>query len=318
MEPTYSVIVPVFNEEGNIRTLHAEIVAAMRALGEPFEVLFINDGSSDGTRQELDTLSPLVAIHFRKNFGQTAAMDAGFKQARGRYFITLDGDGQNPPSEIPKLVAAMKEQNVDIVSGWRAKRKDPLLKKFVSRGAYLLRSLLVKDGIHDSGCSLKMYKRECFKDVDLHGEMHRFIPAVLSWQGFTIGEVAVEHRPRLHGTSKYNWKRIVKGFIDMVAILFWRRYASRPLHLFGGLGLLLIAGGGALGVALGVMKFGFGQPLAESNLPLLAVLMIVLGAQFFVSGILADVIMRQYYRAGHTAYAIAEVTRRTDPDSVGQ
>lgn len=305
----YSVVVPVMNESENIRSLHADILTTMRGLNEPFEIIFINDGSVDNTQEVLETLSPVVIVQMRKNFGQTAAMDAGIKHAQGEIIITLDGDGQNPPSEIPKLLAVMEKQQLDVVSGWRKKRKDPFFKRFVSRGAYALRSFFVKDHIHDSGCSLKVYKRYCFDEVDLFGEMHRFIPAVLSWSGFKIGEVEVAHKAREFGTTKYNWRRVIKGFIDMVAIFFWRKYSSRPLHLFGTFSAVLIFSSGALLTYLAVKRLIFAIPLSGSNLPLLAVLLAILGIQFFVSGILADIGIKNYYNNDRRPYSIASIKK---------
>lgn len=310
----YSVIVPVYNEEENIGPLHAEIKQTMEQLGQPYEIVFIDDGSSDTTVENIKQLHPVKLIELRKNFGQTAAMDAGFKNASGEIFITLDGDGQNPPHEIPKLLKVMEDGDFDIVSGWRKKRKDTPLKKFVSRGAYALRKMLVKDHIHDSGCSLKAYRRECFDDVDLFGEMHRFIPAILSWSGFSVTEVEVEHRPRTHGSTKYNWKRVIKGFIDMLAVWFWRRYSARPLHLFGGLGMLLISAGALLGAYLLIRWFVLAHGIANSNLPLLAVLFVILGVQFFVSGILADIEIRTYHRHTKKAYSIKRISTKGESE----
>lgn len=307
----YSVVIPVFNEKENIRALHAELVVVMERFNEPYEIIVIDDGSTDGTVAVVKTLTPITLIELRKNFGQTAALDAGIKQATGEIIITLDGDGQNPPAEIPKLLAVLDAEDVDVVSGWRMKRKDPLLKRVISRGAHALRNIFVKDLIHDSGCSLKVYRRVCFTNVDLFGEMHRFVPAILRWSGFTISEVPVAHRPRLHGTTKYNWKRIFKGFLDMLAIWFWRKYATRPLHLFGGAGMILIMGGFALACILAVRKFAFHIPLAQSNLPLMAVLLVIVGVQLFVSGILADIAIRNYYRDKRMPYLIKRVTSTT-------
>jgi glycosyltransferase involved in cell wall biosynthesis len=304
----YSVIIPVMNEEKNVVPLHNEIRTTMDSLGQPYEIIFIDDGSTDGTVAQLETVSPVVIVRLRKNFGQTAAMDAGIKQATGEIVITLDGDGQNPPSEIPKVLKVMEEGKFDIVSGWRKKRKDPFFKRFVSRGAFALRSVFVRDHIHDSGCSLKAYKRECFDNVDLFGEMHRFIPAILSWSGFSVGEVEVVHRPRNFGTTKYNWKRVLKGFIDMIAISFWRKYASRPLHLFGSFSAVLIGLSGALLVYLGIKRLVFSIPISGSSLPLLAVLLAVIGMQFFVSGILADIGIKNYYNRDRRPYSVASVT----------
>ena len=309
----YSLVIPVFNEEGNVANLHAEIVAAMNTLPEEFlggyEIIFADDGSSDRTVEILKGLSPVTVIELRKNFGQTAAMDAGIKHAVGDIIITLDGDGQNPPSEIVKLLQKMKADNLDIVSGWRKDRKDPLGKRVASRGANMLRGILVKDEIHDSGCSLKAYKRECFEGVDLLGEMHRFIPAVLKWSGFRVGEVEVSHRERTSGVTKYNWKRIIKGLIDMVAIWFWRKYARRPLHLFGGLGV--IAGGAGILIMLAcfIARLFFSYSLSASIFPLIAILLMIVGVQLFVSGLLADIAVRQYYRGPeHRPYSIKNVT----------
>lgn len=305
----YSVVVPVLNEEGNVARLHAEICDTMGKIGEPYEILFVNDGSTDKTGEELMTLHPATIITFRKNTGQSAALDAGFHEARGRVIIALDGDGQNPPSEIPKLLDALTE-DVDIVSGWRKHRKDSLGKRFLSRGADMLRGLLVSDGIHDSGCTLKAYRRECFEDLQLMGEMHRFIPAVLRIQGFRITEVVVEHRPRTAGKTKYNYRRVLKGFTDMISVWFWRKYAARPVHLFGGAGLVLGGFGVLLLIALGVWRLVYGHPLSTSVLPLIAVFAILLGFQFFASGILADILVKGYYSKDRMPYRIRSIKRQ--------
>lgn len=307
----YSVIIPVHNESQNIVAVHRELVEVMDSLHQPYEIIIIDDGSTDDTARVVKAFSPVTLIELRKNFGQTAALDAGIKHATGEYIITLDGDGQNPPQEIPKLIEILEREQVDVVSGWRKQRRDPLFKRIVSRGALSLRNVFVKDLIHDSGCSLKVYKRECFDQVDLFGEMHRFIPAILRWSGFTISEVQVEHRARMHGTTKYTWKRIFKGFIDMLAIWFWRKYANRPLHLFGGMGFILISGGVLLACLLAVRKFVYDIPLAQSNLPLMAVLLVIIGVQLFVSGILADIAIRHYYRDKRMPYSIKHVTNNT-------
>ncbi len=219
--PYLSVVVPLYNEEGNVAELYRKIYEAVQKIGRPFEIIFIDDGSKDRTLEVAKKLSPLKLIAFRKNFGQTAAFDAGFKEAKGEIIITLDGDLQNDPADIPLLLEKMTE-GYDVVSGWRHKRQDPWSKKIPSRIANLLRKILIHDDIHDSGCSLKAYKRECFKDLDFFGEMHRFIPAILQLEGYRVGEVIVSHHPRIHGVTKYNWKRGIKGFVDMISIWFWR------------------------------------------------------------------------------------------------
>lgn len=293
-QPYLSVVVPLYNEEGNVRDLHQKIVEALQKIGRPFEVIFVDDGSRDKTLEMCQGLSPLRLVVFRKNFGQTAAFDAGIKAATGEIIITLDGDLQNDPADIPLLLAKMDE-GYDVVSGWRFKRKDPFMKRFFSRTANLLRGVLVKDGIHDSGCSLKAYRRECFKEVDLFGEMHRFMPALLALDGFRVSEVKVSHHPRVHGVTKYNWKRAVKGFVDMIAIWFWRKYSHRPIHLFGGSGIVLSVVGSGILFWMLIEKLVFGASLSERLWPLVGIFFVLIGVQLFIYGLLADIIVRNYY-----------------------
>ncbi len=305
--PYISAVVPVFNEEGNVLLLHEKIKEACEKLARPYEIIFVDDGSTDKTVELARTLSPLTLVVFRKNFGQTAAFDAGIKQARGEIVITLDGDLQNDPADIPLLLAEM-DKGFDIVSGWRFKRKDTFMKRFFSRGANLLRKGLVKDGIHDSGCSLKAYRRECFEGVDLFGEMHRFMPALLQLDGFKVSEVKVSHHPRIHGVTKYNWKRAIKGFVDMLFIWFWRKYSHRAIHLFGGTGLLLSLVGSGVLLWMFFEKVFFGESLAERIWPLVGTLLILVGVQLFIFGILIDTAVKTYYRErGRMNYSVKEV-----------
>jgi len=204
MKASISVVVPVYNEEGNVAALHQEIKEVCEREQFDYEIIFIDDGSTDQTREIMKTLKPLKAIYMRRNFGQTAAMDAGIKAAVKDYIVTMDGDRQNDPADIPNMIKYLEENKLDVVSGWRKNRKDKKAKKFTSRGANLLRKIIIKDKIHDSGCSLKIYKRECFQDVNLYGEMHRFIPALLENKGFKVGEIVVNHRERTSGKTKYN------------------------------------------------------------------------------------------------------------------
>ena len=306
-KPDLSVVVPIYNEEGNVRELHQKIVEACQALGKSFEIVFIDDGSKDKTNEICRTLSPLKLIVQRKNFGQTAAFDAGFKNSTGKVVITMDGDLQNDPADIGKLLEKMDE-GYDVVSGWRKYRKDKFLKKLNSRIANLLRKFLIDDGIHDSGCSLKAYKRECFDDLDLFGEMHRFIPANLKVQGFTVTEIPVSHHPRKHGVTKYNWKRGVKGIVDMIYVWFWKKYANRPLHLFGAGGLFIFGLGFILTFVLAVAKFAYGVSMSDKNWPLVAVFLLLTGIQLFIFGLLADIATKNYYKAhGGMNYKIKEI-----------
>ncbi|KKP98019.1 MAG: Glycosyl transferase GT2 family [Candidatus Moranbacteria bacterium GW2011_GWD2_36_12] len=305
--PFISIVAPVYNEEGNVKELHKKIVAACQSLGKPYEIIFVDDGSKDETAKECAGLSPLILIKFRKNFGQTAAMDAGFKQAKGEIIITMDSDLQNDPADIPLLLAEM-DKGYDVVSGWRFQRKDTLSKHLASRAANLLRKILINDTIHDSGCSLKAYKKECFHDVDLFGEMHRFIPAILELQGYKIGEVKVTHHARVHGVTKYNWKRGLKGIVDMISVWFWRKYSNRPLHLFGGTGMIFMMLGFVILLWMGIEKIFFGYPIATRNWPLLGVFFVLVGIQLFISGLLADIILKNYYKnQGKMNYNIREI-----------
>lgn len=309
MRPKYSVIIPVYNEEDAVIPLFSELKKVMDQLNNAYEIIFIDDGSEDNTLGKLKSLRPVKIVQFRKNFGQTAALDAGIKEARGEIIITLDGDGQNPPSEIPKLLNKLNE-GYDLVSGWRYQRKDPLMKKFLSRGANFLRKYLVKDHIHDSGCTLKVYRQECFEGMTLYGEIHRFIPAMLAWRGFKVGEVKVEHRPRRGGKAKYGPKRIIKGFIDMWNVWFWRKYSGRPLHLFGGLGFLFITIGSILGIYLAVGRILGLFTLQNRIWPLVAIFCFLAGLQLFVTGILADIAVKTYYSGDRKVYSIRKIFKQ--------
>jgi len=303
-----SVVAPLFNEEGNVLELHRQVKAVLEDTGLPYEIIFIDDGSSDKTVELAKTLAPLKLICLRRNFGQTAAMDAGIHAARYDYIVTMDGDLQNDPADIPHMIDYLEENNLDVVSGWRKHRKDSFFKRFTSRGANFLRWLIVHDGIHDSGCSLKVYRRECFEGVHLYGEMHRFIPAILKIKGFTVGEMVVNHRARTAGVTKYNWKRTFKGFVDMISLWFWSKFASRPLHLFGTVGLLLLFFGGVSAI-ITIVLFCIRGEISNTEWPLLTALLLIAGIQFFVFGLIADIVSKTYRETtDDKAYCIREIT----------
>ena len=290
-----SIVVPVYNEEGNVTELHKEICNVCNKNNYIFEVIFVDDGSTDGTLEKCKSLRPLKLIQMRKNFGQTAAMDAGIKASRYDYIVTMDGDLQNDPSDIPHMIEYLEENNLDVVSGWRKNRKDTFMKKFTSRGANFLRHMIVHDGIHDSGCSLKVYRRECFEGMNLYGEQHRFIPALLKIKGFTVGEVIVNHRPRIVGVTKYNWKRTIKGFVDMISVWFWNKFANRPLHLLGGAGLGFIGLGFICGI-WSLVLFFLGRKMSNNVFPpLLTVFFVIIGVLLFVFGLMSEIMMKTYY-----------------------
>lgn len=303
----YSVIVPAYNEEKNVAKLHGEILAVMNKLKEPFEIIFVNDGSSDKTFEELKELSPVIILDLRRNFGQSVALDAGIKNSKGEIIITMDGDGQNDPADIPNLLKKLN-QSYDVVCGWRHERKDSFSKKFISGGAAFLRKFLVNDGVHDAGCTLRVYKRESLKNLDLYGELHRMIPALLRWQGFKITETKVSHRARGGGKTKYSWERTVKGFLDMIGVWFWRKYEGRPLHLFGGAGLFLSFFSFLFGFYLGIKRIFFGYRLSDKIWPQIAISGFLVGIQFVIFGLLADLIIKN--RPKKNFYQIREIIRR--------
>ena len=311
-----SVVVPVLNEEGNVALLHQEILDVCQREGYTFEIIFVDDGSSDKTPEICKSLKPLKYIRMRRNFGQTAAMDAGIKASIYDYIVTMDGDRQNDPADIPNLVNYLEEHDLDIVSGWRKNRKDTVMKKFTSRGANFLRGIIISDGIHDSGCSLKIYKRECFEHINLYGEMHRFIPALLKIKGFRVGEIVVNHRPRTSGKTKYNWKRTIKGFVDMISLWFWGKFAVRPLHIMGTAGLLSLF----CGVLCGGWSFALflmGRKMSDNIMPpLLTIFFMVIGLQLFIFGLMSDMMSKTYYGSGiDTSYSIKEIIEnKSDED----
>lgn len=292
-----SIVIPVYNEEGSVAELYREITEVFQKLRYDYEIIFIDDGSTDKTFEELKKLSPIKIIRFRRNFGQTAAIDVGIKESVGEYIITIDGDGQNDPADIPKLIEKLEKDGLDVVSGWRKNRKDTLSKRFTSRCAAIIRRFLINDGIHDSGCTLKIYKKECFKNIDLVGEMHRFIPAILNIKGFKVGEIVVNHRLRKIGQTKYNWKRGIKGILDMFSVWFWKKYASRPLHLFGTFGVFLIIVSILAGIWAFYEKLFFDLDLSDTALTELTLFGFLIGIQFLVFGLLADMLSKNYFAA---------------------
>ena len=302
-----SVVVPIYNEEGNVVKLHEEILEICKGGGYDYEIIFINDGSSDKTDELCRSLIPLKYICFRRNFGQTAAMDAGIKAATKEFIVTMDGDGQNDPTDIPCMLNYLLEKNLDMVSGWRKNRKDTFMKRFISRGANLLRYLFVHDGIHDSGCSLKIYRRECFNGINLYGEQHRFIPAILKIKGFTVGEIVVNHRERRSGKTKYNWHRTVKGFVDMISVWFWNKYAARPLHLLGGFGVLFFAFGVACGI-WSIIIYMLGYKMSNNIMPpILTIFFVIMGGIMFIFGLMSEILIKIYYGMQvDTPYSIKE------------
>jgi glycosyltransferase involved in cell wall biosynthesis len=308
-----SVIIPTYNEEENVEELYKELKTVISSLKLNFEIIFVDDCSTDTTNQrllELHTQDPIIKIiKFRKNFGQSAAMKAGFDNARGRLIITMDADLQNDPHDIPMMIEKIEKENFDVVCVWRYNRRDPALKKAVSKLANRFRSILTGETIHDSGCTLRIYKREAIQDIELYGELHRYIPAMLLWKGYQIGEIKTNHRQRVYGKSKYNWKRLTKGFLDLLVIAFWQKYSFRPMHIFGGSGLIMGFAGLFITAYLILEKLLFGTGLSERPLFLIGILLIIVGVQFLAIGLLADIMLKVYYGQNQRkSYLIEKIT----------
>jgi len=289
----YSVIVPIHDEQGNIKQLDSEIKSVMNSLGD-YEIIYINDGSKDNSLKELNNLKSVKIIDLNRNYGQSIALDAGFKASQGEIIISLDGDLQNDPKDIPKLLDKLKKENLDVVAGWRKNRKDKSGIKILTKTGRLFRKLIINDQVHDTGCTLRVYKKEAAKSLDLWGEMHRYILAILRWKGFTIGEVIVNHRPRTHGKTKYNYKKAYKGFIDLIYIWFLNKYSNRPLHMFGGIGLASAFLGFILTLISIYQKISSGLSINRSGWFFLGFFMMTLGAILFCFGILMDLTIRTH------------------------
>lgn len=311
-----SVVIPVYNEEGNIDRLYQELTAALEDIGRDYEVIAINDGSSDRTYDMLNDVQAQDArwhiIHFRRNFGQTAAMAAGFDAARGEVVITIDADLQNDPRDIQRILDKFAE-GYDIVSGWRQDRKEPLfLRRIPSMIANLIISRTTGIRLHDYGCTLKAYHFDVAKGVQLYGELHRFIPALASQMGVRVAEIPVKDRARKWGSSKYGFSRTFKVILDLIAVIFLLSYFNRPLYVFGAAGILVGAAGGLLGLYLTVFKLLTENKIGDRPLLQLSVLLVVLGVQFVSTGIVADMIMRTYHESQHKAiYFIRERRQAT-------
>lgn len=311
--PRVSVVVPLYNEEESIAGLQAQLTSALTSLGQPFEIIVVDDGSRDGSfallqRWHVQDPSHVRVVRFRRNFGQTAAFSAGFERARGEIIVTLDADLQNNPADIGLLLDKI-QAGFDVVSGWRVQRQDAALsRRLPSVIANALISRVTGVALHDYGCSLKAYRREVLQNVRLYGELHRFIPAIASWMGTAVAEIPVSHRPRQFGRSKYNLSRTLRVILDLITVRFLLGYATRPLHVFGGIGLTLGAVGTLIGIYLTYLKLILGQSIGSRPLLLLAVLLVVLGVQMLSIGLLGEMTMRTYYEAQNKPiYAIREI-----------
>jgi len=291
-----SVVVPLLNEEHSLDALYHEIAAVLDSQGEPFEVVFVDDGSTDGSMGVLTRLNAettnVVVVHLRRNFGKAAALQAGFLEARGDIVVTIDADLQDDPAEIPQLLAKLDE-GFDLVSGWKTRRNDPVARRLFSRLFNWATAVVSGVRLHDVNCGLKAYRAEVLQGMRLYGELHRFIPILASYRGFRVAEIPVNHRARQHGRSRYGPERYLRGFFDLLSVTFMGRYRHRPLHLFGGVGLLMGAVGFVILLYLTVIWF---QGAGIGNRPLLTlgVLLMVVGIQLVSLGLLSEMITSQH------------------------
>jgi len=301
MKETLSILIPVFNEEENILPLYERLTKALQKTDRPYEILFIDDGSSDGSLElllDITQKNPNVkVISFSRNFGQTAALSAGIDFSRGEILIPMDGDLQNDPEDILSLLQKI-EEGYDVVSGWRKDRKDPFFtRRFPSRIANKMISLIGGVRLHDYGCTLKAYKRDILKNIRLYGEMHRFIPIYAHWIGARVSEIPVNHFPRRSGSSKYGMSRIFKVILDLMVVKFLLSYSQKPIYVFGGLGLLMILGAFLSGGYAVYLKIFKGVSFILTPLPLLCVLLLMLGFLSILMGFLAEILTRTYYES---------------------
>lgn len=314
-----SIVIPLLNEEENIPLLYEELDTVMQSIDGDYEILFIDDGSNDRSLELLQEIQDkddnVVVISFRKNFGQTAAMAAGFDYARGDVIVTMDADLQNDPRDIPLLLEKINEGN-DVVTGWRHDRKDAFInRKLPSMIANKIISKTTGVNLHDYGCTLKAFRKEVIKNVRLYGEMHRFIPAIASGMGIDFTEVKVNHRPRQFGTSKYGISRTIRVILDLLTVKFLLSYATKPIQVFGLMGLVSGGLGFAIALFMTIQRQFFGVPLADRPLLFLAVLLMFIGVQFISLGLVAELQARTYHESQNKpVYFVKKVFRRTEDD----
>ncbi|HID11951.1 MAG TPA: glycosyltransferase [Candidatus Latescibacteria bacterium] len=308
-----SVVVPLFNEQEGLRELYGRLRRVLEGMGHSWEMVFVDDGSTDGSFRELETLyreDPRVrAFRFRRNYGKAAALALGFREARGDVVVTMDADLQDLPEEVPKLVEKLDE-GYDLVSGWKRRRRDPISKRLPSKVFNWITSRLTGVPLHDINCGLKAYRREVVRELDVYGHLHRFLPILAFRQGYRVGEVEVAHHPRRYGRSKYGPGRFVHGFLDFMTVLMLTKYLTRPLHLFGGAGLAFSAVGFGINLYLVYLKFRYGHLMGRYPLLWLGILLMVVGVQLFSTGLLGELILN--LRREEIFYSVQERLDSTD------
>ncbi len=299
-EPYLSVVIPVYNEEESLQPLSDELEAALQALQQPYEIIFVDDGSTDGSfavLQQLHEADPdhVRVVSFRRNFGKTAALSVGFRRARGEVVVTMDADLQDDPQEMPKLLKKLDE-GWDLVAAWRERRQDPVSKTLPSRVANAVVARFTGLGLHDFNCGFKAHRTQVVRELKLYGDLHRYIPVLASWQGFRVAEVPVLHRPRRFGRSKYGWQRMVRGFFDFLVVLFLTHYLRRPLQLFGIAGAVCLLIGFIVGLYLTYLRL-FGPGIGWRPALFFDVMAIVVGVQLISIGLLGEMLRNFSYRS---------------------
>lgn len=290
-----SIVIPLYNEVESLESLHGELKEALSSIPD-HEIIFINDGSTDGSREVLEKLcnsDPTIrVVNFRRNYGKAAALEAAFRRVRGRYVATLDADLQDDPAEIPSMMSMLERDNLDLVSGWKKIRRDPLSKTLPSRLFNRATRLCTGLKIHDFNCGLKVYRREVVVAIHIHGELHRYIPAIAYWAGFRVGEKAVNHRPRRFGRTKYGVSRLLHGFLDLLTVMFLNRYVTSPLHFFGLLGVAVLTAGVGLNIYL-FIDWLRTHAIGGRPILFLAVMLVIVGIQFISFGLLGEMLARE-------------------------
>lgn len=292
-----SVVIPLLNEEESIAELAEEVYSALKE-NHSYELIFVDDGSTDGSWKQIkkikEEIDVVTGIRLQRNYGKSSALQAGFEKASGAYIATMDADLQDDPYEIPLMLQQLKEQDLDLVSGWKKKRHDPISKTIPSRFFNKVTSLVTRINLNDFNCGLKVYRREVIDHIYLYGELHRYIPFLAKLEGYDrIGEKVVKHHPRKYGKTKFGISRFMNGFLDLLTLLFVNRYLQRPMHFFGTLGFLFLVLGGVINAYLSIDKIFFGEPIGDRPLLLLGVMLMVLGAQIFSIGFLGELIQKR-------------------------
>jgi glycosyltransferase involved in cell wall biosynthesis len=308
-EVEISVLVPVLDEADTVQELARRVADVLGRLGRSFEIVFVDDGSSDGTprqvREARERDPRVKLVRLRRNFGKAAALCAGFDHCTGSIIITMDGDLQDDPEEIPRFLAKLEDEDLDLVSGWKRRRQDPASKRLPSRLFNWVTRQLAQVDLHDFNCGFKAYRREVLAEISVYGELHRYIPVLASRRGFLVGEIQVQHHPRLHGRSKYGWDRLYKGLLDLITVLFITRYTRRPLHLFGTLGLGFFVSGLAIDTWLAYLWVFHHEDLSNRPLLLFGNLLILLGIMVLTTGLIGEMITFKNFRR-RDSYSIKE------------